>query len=94
MTLGVYDYNHFMTVAATVCGDDSPSFIEDLISYSEICRFCALTARELMGKEDMVLCDKCRCWYHCSCIGIARNFHNTSIPFYCCQPPTGYMDYV
>ena len=45
-------------------------FIRDTISYNEICRFFAMTAREKRGQEDMVLCDKCPsmvsllvCWY-------------------------------
>lgn len=64
--------------------DDEPCFaVKDVISYNEICRFCATTAREKVGKEDMVLCDHCQAWYHCSCVGIAQvYFDGTNVPFF------------
>ena len=68
-------------------------FIRDTISYNEICRFCAMTAREKRGQEDMILCDKCQAWYHCSCVGIARvHFDNT--PFFCCVPPADHFNFL
>lgn len=85
------------TLIMVLVGDvnDEPCFVRDTISYSEICLFCATSSREKVGKEDMVLCDQCQVWYHCSCVGIAQVcFDGTDIPFFCCRPPPDWLNFV
>ena len=98
--LSEFSYNLNIDVAidlypAQASDDNSQSFIQDAVSYNEICRFCAMSSREKRGKEDMVLCENCQTWYHCSCIGIARaQFDDTPAPFFCCVPPADHFNFV
>lgn len=80
-------YSTFIILAQLDDASPHPStFVQDTIAYQEVCKFCAMVGREESGKEDMVYCEICEVWLHCSCVGIARS-RLESIPFYCCQPP-------
>lgn len=95
MYVSTYTMVRTMLLAEDFGDDGNRGFIQDTISYAEICRFCAMAPRQKTGKEDMVLCDKCQSWYHCSCVGIAQvHFDDTFIPFFCCLPPTDYLNFV
>ena len=69
------------------------AFIAGTLKY-EICPFCALTGTKVATvTTDMVQCDFCHKWFHCSCIGIHVD-HFSEREFCCCKEPADNFEYV